>query len=350
MRDGRIPIWVWLIVSVLALLLRLNEGWRQEKDLWIFDWVTVTALASTVIAAFVLWSPKRRRSRYEKNGSPSEPHVLMRQLAAVLGRPASDLQTHEDQRTLRITLPDKSTGLPLAELSRLATTAVGPKPWQAGYSMDRVAIVPNLASKIESLLTAAGYSYQSRGYKGLAIYSRDPDIDRNAPQSASKSATWLGQPINTTADIANAVFSTAMISVQGAEQKLREVAKSCRKDLNAMQMESLYLTLFSSRLALSRETYDDEFLEADVLSEFDALVTTYCAKKDGFRGALARRSDEYLLALVPGSEIATTIGKEYARASGCEDKLVASVGAALASTIMKSAEDLVSTYRQSRQE
>lgn len=79
----------------------------------------------------------------------------------------------EEGSTLTITLLDVDPMITLAELTRLRRPAVGPKPYQAGWNLDRVAIAPKLMKKLNNLLAAAGYSYESRGYQGLAIFVRD---------------------------------------------------------------------------------------------------------------------------------------------------------------------------------
>lgn len=117
-------------------------------------------------------------TRPPKAMGPSErlamdEHELMAQIAKTVGRSERDLRVKEEGTTLTITLLDVSSMITLVELTRLRRPAVGLNPWQAGWNLDRVAVTPKLTKKLGSLLSAAGYSYESRGYQGLAIFVRD---------------------------------------------------------------------------------------------------------------------------------------------------------------------------------
>jgi len=158
----------------------------------------VPTVVVIVLTGLVIWAVVAvvRRS------APRKPHVtvtgsnhqVMDLLAGLFGLAPSDVTTTTKSDGLLSVLKDPRRGV-IAELDQMSSPASGPSPLQDGFSIDRVAIVPDLAAKAEPLLAKFGYRFKSMGYRGYAIYTHRHDAEvarptQNATYPARSGPPW----------------------------------------------------------------------------------------------------------------------------------------------------------------
>lgn len=197
---------------------------------------------------------------------------------------------------------------------------------------------PNAGSGLTAFRQAlAGSGLIATESSASEVRDAEPNRALDAGQSDQESdfaqalvrALSVPQRPSSASGIAEALFECAMTSVKVAENELVQAARLCNKDSDSMQWEALYLMLFTAKLSLDEHG----------LTSFDAVVDTYVTHALG-RNRLVDRTDRYLIALEPGASIPLTLGREYARICGCDNRATALLGAALASTMLDVAEQL----------
>lgn len=168
---------------------------------------------------------------------------------------------------------------------------------------------------------------------------------RPPPASESAGMRYFKTPIETTTQLGQALFEVASIMSPEAAGRLLQVAGVGEEEIDSLQMEALYLSLFTVRLVFSLATNEGARAETEVLAEFDGNVALYFAPEPECAILYEARSKAYRLVLGPDTVIAAALGREYSRLCRWEGTVAEALGASLVDTLIKATKEAIGAHR-----
>lgn len=169
-----------------------------------------------------------------------------------------------------------------------------------------------------------------------------------APQPAPSpdpAATYFKKGIETTSQLGQALFELAARGSEDATNMLLQMASVPQADFDRVQMEALYLSLFTVRLIFTHATDEGSRPETEVIAEFDDTVASYFVPNPECAVLYAARSRAYSLVLGPDTPLAVALGREYSRLCSWKGSVAKATGAALVDAMIKGTKEAISAYR-----
>lgn len=153
------------------------------------------------------------------------------------------------------------------------------------------------------------------------------------------------QPIATSLDLAGRLFDVATVGMRDYGKPLLEQSGVDDEVFGRLELEGLFLRLFTARTAFIREADQDAQLQTEVLSYFDDLVALHFEDGPQRVQSYADRIKAYQLVLATGDALEETLGREYSRLCAWNGEKAVAMGASQAIGMIVTAQEAVSDYR-----
>lgn len=174
-----------------------------------------------------------------------------------------------------------------------------------------------------------------------------PLVTSDSTQSANLTGMrYFKGPIATTTQLGQALFEAAIMSPEEAGKVLR-VARVPEEEIDRLEMEALYLSLFTVRLIFSNATNEGAHPESEVLAEFDRNVASYFAPEPQCAIHYEARTSAYSLALGPDTVLTSGLGREYSRLCG-SSAVAEALGASLVNSLIKATKEAIGGYQNAQ--
>jgi hypothetical protein len=164
---------------------------------------------------------------------------------------------------------------------------------------------------------------------------------RATPQAIPADERW---PVEISIDLAGRLFKVATIGMQDFARPLLEQIGVDREVFRRLELEGLFLRLFTGRTAFLRETDQDDQHKTEVLNYFDKLVAMHFGENPDHARMYAERSEAYRLAAAASEDFEETLGSEYSRLCRWEGERAVALGASQAIVMVVTAREAVIDY------